>query len=79
MMPKIADFGLSMRLDHTSENKIGKNLGMHPIQPDHYCAPEVIPGCGWDFKADIWNSGVMVNMFFLTQSVFRRQQHPPSP
>ncbi|KAI2695856.1 hypothetical protein CBS147332_9241 [Penicillium roqueforti] len=28
--------------------------------PDHYRAPEVILGCGWDSKADIWNFGVMM-------------------
>lgn len=38
----------------------GDQTGIYPIQPDHYRAPEVILGCGWDSKADIWNFGVMV-------------------
>lgn len=66
MVPKITDFGLSMHLGHTLPGgKIeGQQFGIYPIQPDHYRAPEVILGCGWDFKADIWNFGVMVrNMF----------------
>ena len=62
MVPKIADFGLSTRLSYGSqENEIKKkHVGNYPIQPDHYRALEVILGCGWDFKADIWNFGVMV-------------------
>lgn len=66
MVPKIADFGLGTRLD--SEYQDGKarrrEVGIHPIQPDHYRAPEVILGCGWDFSADIWNFGVMVRDVF---------------
>ena len=62
MVPKIADFGLGTRLDNEyQEGKAGRReVGIHPIQPDHYRAPEVILGCGWDFSADIWNFGVMV-------------------
>ncbi|KAJ6086034.1 hypothetical protein N7486_010315 [Penicillium sp. IBT 16267x] len=62
MVPKIADFGLSMRLSHTylGKKSEGGQFGIYPIQPDHYRAPEVILGCGWDFKADIWNFGVMM-------------------
>lgn len=67
MVPRIADFGLSTRLAHPSvvdDIERGK-LGIYPIQPDHYRAPEVILGCGWDFSADIWNFGVMVHNLFL--------------
>ena len=53
-IPKIVDFGLSTKLD--SEN--GQDF--YPIQPDHYRAPEVILGCGWDTAADIWNLGALV-------------------
>lgn len=62
MVPKIADFELGTRLDKpcTRDGMAGKQLGVYPIQPDHYRAPEVILRCGWDVKADIWNFGVLV-------------------
>ncbi|KAJ5145709.1 serine/threonine-protein kinase [Penicillium bovifimosum] len=62
LVPKIADFGLATRLDKpdSRDGVVGKQLGIYPIQPDFYRAPEVILGCGWDFKADIWNFGVLV-------------------
>lgn len=56
---KIVDFGLSLRLD--CEYK----LGIIPIQPVHYRAPEVILGCGWRMSADIWNLGVLVCSMLL--------------
>ncbi|KAH3358272.1 hypothetical protein KXV52_005998 [Aspergillus fumigatus] len=66
LIPKIADFGLATRLDKldSQDGVVGKQLGIYPIQPDFYRAPEVILGCGWDFKADIWNLGVLVNRSF---------------
>lgn len=62
LIPKIADFGLATRLDKldSQDGVVEKQLGIYPIQPDFYRAPEVILGCGWDFKADIWNFGVLV-------------------
>ena len=54
ILPKIVDFGLSTRLDGQDE------WGIYPIQPDHYRAPEVILGCGWNMSADIWNLGILV-------------------
>lgn len=62
MIPKIADFGLATKLDKrsTRNGMEGEQLGIYPIQPDYYRAPEVILGCGWDFKADTWNFGVLV-------------------
>ncbi|KAL4757531.1 putative serine/threonine-protein kinase [Aspergillus foveolatus] len=61
MIPKLADFGLTTRLGKpsTRSGMLGEQLGIYPIQPDHYRAPEVILGCGWDFKVDIWNFGVL--------------------
>lgn len=62
MVPKIADFGLATLLDsrHPEGKAREAEVGIYPIQPDHYRAPEVILGCGWNFSADIWNFGVMV-------------------
>lgn len=57
MVPKIADFGLA--------TKLNDEVGIHIIQPDHYRAPEVILGCGWDSSADIWNFGVMVRIRYV--------------
>ena len=52
VLQKIADFGLA---------QYGKSeLQRHPIQPDHYRAPEVILGAGWTYSADIWSLGVLV-------------------
>jgi serine/threonine protein kinase len=62
MIPKIADFGLASRLDSDlpgGEMEKGEEVGIYPIQPDHYRAPEVVLGCGWGFSADIWNLGVL--------------------
>lgn len=59
MVPKIADFGLAVQLvgEHGKEK-----TGNHPIQLDHYRAPEVILGCDWSFSADTWNIGVLVRI-----------------
>lgn len=54
IIPKIVDFGAAIRFDDADER------GIHPIQQDHYRAPEVILGCGWGMSADIWNLGVLV-------------------
>lgn len=61
MVPKIADFGLAQRGDG------GRPL-IHPIQPCHYHAPEVILGTSWSYSADMWNFGVMVSFFFGLQA-----------
>lgn len=64
MIPKIADFGLATRLDKpsTRNGMVEEQVGIYPIQPDHCRAPEVILGCDWDSKADIWNFGVLVRL-----------------
>lgn len=53
-VPKIADFGLAQRGDRETPL-------IHPIQPPHCHAPEVILGISWSYSADIWNFGVMVS------------------
>ncbi|KAG8424117.1 hypothetical protein J3458_000947 [Metarhizium acridum] len=53
IVPKIADFGLAQRGD-------GGEPLLHPIQPNHCHAPEVLLGTGWSYSADIWNFGVML-------------------
>ncbi|KAJ5100468.1 hypothetical protein N7456_006520 [Penicillium angulare] len=74
MVPKIVDFGLATRLDRPSSRNgfIGQQLGIYPIQPDYYRAPEVILGCGWDFKADIWNFGVLLWNILGSQELFQQ-------
>jgi serine/threonine protein kinase len=73
MVPKIADFGLATRLDRPSTRigMVAEQLGIYPIQPDYYRAPEVILGCGWDFKADIWNFGVLLWNILGNQELFQ--------
>ncbi|EKV12172.1 Protein kinase, putative [Penicillium digitatum PHI26] len=53
IIPKIVDFGGATTFNHEGQ------WGLYPIQPDHYRAPEVILGCGWKTRADIWNLGVL--------------------
>lgn len=53
-IPQIVDFGLATRLEEDDD------WGIWPIQPDHYRAPEVVLGIGWQMPADIWNLGVLV-------------------
>ncbi|KAH6719717.1 kinase domain-containing protein [Leptodontidium sp. MPI-SDFR-AT-0119] len=53
ILPKIADIGLAQRGDSSQPH-------LHPIQPDHYRAPEVVLGTGWTYSADIWNLGVLI-------------------
>ncbi|KAK2867971.1 hypothetical protein FQN49_003289 [Arthroderma sp. PD_2] len=65
-LPKIVDFGLARQI--TDSN----NVQTHPIQPDHYRAPEVILGCGWSFSADIWNLGLLVWDIFERKELFHQ-------
>ncbi len=58
MFPKITDFGLAERGDQPGPR-------IHPIQPAHCHAPEVLLGTGWSYSADIWNFGIMVFIMFL--------------
>ncbi|KAE8349566.1 CMGC protein kinase [Aspergillus coremiiformis] len=53
-IPKIVNFGQSIRLD------CDDYWGIYPIQSDHYRAPEVILACGWRMSTDIWNFGVLL-------------------
>jgi len=53
MFPKITDFGLAEQGDQPG-------LRIHPIQPDHCHAPEVLLGTGWLYSADIWNFDIMI-------------------
>ena len=65
--PKITDFGLAERGDQPGPR-------IHPIQPDHCHAPEVLLGTGWSYSADIWNFGIMVNIMtvFVLDSLCTR-------
>ncbi|KAK9571763.1 hypothetical protein V6Z88_000140 [Aspergillus fumigatus] len=73
MVPKIVDFGLATSLKSDSQGQGGiSELGLHPIQPDQYRAPEVILGCGWSFSADIWNFGVLAWNVIERTELFRQ-------
>ncbi|KAL4789133.1 protein kinase [Aspergillus venezuelensis] len=75
-VPKISDFGLATQLDNPSpqDGVTKKQIGVYPIQPDHYRAPEVLLGCGWDFKADIWNFGVLMWDLIGSTELFSQTQ-----
>ncbi|KAE8146926.1 kinase-like domain-containing protein [Aspergillus avenaceus] len=74
IFPKIVDFGLATRLDKPSNQTgmLGRPLGIYPIQPDYYRAPEVILGRDWDFKADIWNFGVLLWNILGSKELFQQ-------
>ncbi|KAK4999465.1 hypothetical protein LTR66_001522 [Elasticomyces elasticus] len=71
MFPKITDFGLAERGDQPGPR-------IHPIQPAHCHAPEVLLGTGWSYSADIWNFGIMVWDLLAGQKLFQtadRENH----
>lgn len=54
LLPRLADFNSCLpRLE-------GSNCRIEPIQSHRYRAPEVLLGCPWSHKVDIWNIGLMV-------------------
>ncbi|KAL1978188.1 hypothetical protein VTN31DRAFT_1047 [Thermomyces dupontii] len=74
IFPKIVDFGLATRLGKRSapDGEAREQHGIYPIQPDHYRAPEVILGCRWDSKADIWNFGVLLWDILGSRGLFQQ-------
>lgn len=58
-IPQLVDFGWATRI------KEDDDWGVWPIQPDHYRAPEVILGNGWQMFTDIWNLGALVRSVVL--------------
>ncbi|KAG4441023.1 hypothetical protein IFR05_003478 [Cadophora sp. M221] len=64
ILPKIADFGLAKQGDSSQPH-------LHPIQPDHYRAPEVVLGTGWTYSADIWNLGVLIWNLLENRDLFK--------
>ncbi|KAJ5675466.1 hypothetical protein N7462_008363 [Penicillium macrosclerotiorum] len=65
IIPKIIDFGTSLKLDED-------DMGILPIQPRPYRAPEVTLGCGWDSSTDIWNLGVLMWDMIQGQELFQQ-------
>lgn len=59
--PKLGEFGQATWLE--SDTPKLEAISLHPIQPDHCFAPEVILDCGWDVSADIWKFGVLIRYF----------------
>ncbi|KAH8691546.1 kinase-like domain-containing protein [Talaromyces proteolyticus] len=64
-IPQLVDFGLAVRLEEDDD------WGVWPIQSDHYRAPEVILGNGWQMPADIWNLGVLLWDMIKGKELFR--------
>ncbi|KAF2231616.1 kinase-like protein [Viridothelium virens] len=52
-VPVITDLGLAVRGDE-------RRFYDHLIQPDQYCAPEVILAGGWSYSADLWNLAALL-------------------
>ncbi|KAJ9197368.1 hypothetical protein DTO164E3_5801 [Paecilomyces variotii] len=64
-IPQLVDFGLATRLEEDDD------WGVWPIEPDHYRAPEVVLGIGWQMPADIWNFGVLLWDMIGGRELFR--------
>ena len=63
-MLKITDFGAAVFGNVATPH-------CHDIQPDQFCAPEVLLKAGWTYSADIWNLGMVVrnpisNLIFMS-------------
>lgn len=55
---KISDFGAAVFGNVSTPH-------CHDIQPDQFCAPEVLLKAGWTYSADIWNLGMVVRTLAL--------------
>ena len=53
---KISDFGATVFGNVPTPHR-------HDIQPQQFCAPEVLLQAGWTYSADIWNLGMVVSEF----------------
>ena len=54
---KISDFGAAVFGNVPTPHR-------HDIQPEQFCAPEVLLKAGWSYSADIWNLGMVVSDFW---------------
>lgn len=55
---KICDFGAAVFGNVSTPH-------CHDIQPEQFCAPEVLLKTGWTYSADIWNLGMVVRSFCI--------------
>lgn len=53
---KISDFGAAVFGNVSTPHR-------HDIQPEQFCAPEVLLKAGWTYSVDIWNLGMMASDF----------------
>lgn len=53
---KISDFGAAVFGNVPTPHR-------HDIQPEQFCAPEVLLKAGWTYSADIWNLGMVASDF----------------
>ena len=54
---KISDFGAAVFGNVPTPHR-------HDIQPQQFCAPEVLLQASWTYSADIWNLGMVVSDFW---------------
>ncbi|GLA00531.1 hypothetical protein AnigIFM60653_009280 [Aspergillus niger] len=47
----------------------------HDIQPQPFCAPEVLLKAGWSYSADIWNLGTVLWELFADETLFDGLSH----
>lgn len=64
-MLKISDFGAAVFGNVPTSHR-------HDIQPEQFCAPEVLLKAGWTYSADIWNLGMVASDFGDWDSYLRK-------
>ena len=64
-MLKISDFGAAVFGNVPTPHR-------HDIQPEQFCAPEVLLKAGWTYSVDIWNLGMVASDFGDWDSCLRK-------
>ena len=62
---KIADYGISKRLDSLSKNYVNSKVGTFI-----YSAPEVLEGKQYNYKCDLWSIGIILYRLIFGRSPF---------
>ena len=60
---KISDFGAAVFGNVPTPHR-------HDIQPEQFCAPEVLLKASWTYSADIWNLGMVVRAFGILIRIY---------
>ncbi|KAI0084866.1 kinase-like protein [Irpex rosettiformis] len=67
---RIFDHDNVVLIDYGTAVPLGAGVNSRLIQPEALRSPEVILGCEWGTKADIWNLGCIVFELLIAKSLF---------